>query len=240
MTQSKWKSIYKLGGLAALGTVLVGIAESVIQGFPVSNMPLETVTDWFALLQSNPFIGLRNLGLLNIFLNILSVPIYLALYAAHRKLHLQPYAALATIVSFLGVGVFFATNRAFPMLTLSQQYAAATNDAQRAALEAAGEAMLSVGASHSSGTFFAFFFAELAAIIISIVMLRGEVFGKVASYAGMLGFGILLILEFPTAFGGGLSDVTIIFFMLAGLFSLAWSVLIAWKLFQLGKSDEKI
>lgn len=238
MKQSKWKNIYKLGGVAALGTVLVGIAESAIQGFPASNIPLEAVTDWFDLLQQNPFIGLRNLGLLNIFLNLLSIPTYLALYGVHRKSPYRPYAALAAIFSFLGVGIFFATNRAFPMLSLSQQYVEATTDAQRSAFKAAGQAMLAVGASHSPGTFFAFFFAEVAAIIISFVMLRGEIFGKVASYAGMLGFGIFLILEFPTAFGAGLSTGTILLFMLGGLFSLAWSVLIAWRLFQLGKSNE--
>jgi hypothetical protein len=145
-----------------LGAVLVGILEIAITFLPGGNAPQETVLDWFALFQANPFMGLRNLGLLNILLNTLAIFTYLALYAAHRKEPQQPMAALAAIISYLGIGTFFATNRAFPMLALSQQYAAATTEAQRAMLEAAGQSMLSVGASHTPGTFLAFFLTEFA------------------------------------------------------------------------------
>src|SRR3990172_3431 len=48
-----------------------------------------------------------------------------ALYIAHRNID-QPHAALALIISLIGVAVFYATNRAFSMLDLSNQYAAAT------------------------------------------------------------------------------------------------------------------
>ena len=133
--QSRWNTIYKIGGLAAIGAVLVGVAEIAITFLPGGNAPHETVLDWFTLFQENPFMGMRNLGLLNIFLNALGILTYFALYAAHRENPYQPYAALVTIISFLGIGVFFATNRTFPMLALSQQYAAATSDAQRAMLE---------------------------------------------------------------------------------------------------------
>ena len=231
----KWNSIYKLGGIAALGTVLVGLLESLIQFLPVGNVSPETVLDWFMLFQENPFMGLRNLGLLNIFLDALAILVYFALYAAHRRNSNQPLAMLAMIISFLGIGVFFATNRAFPMLALSNQYAVATTDAQRAILEAAGQSMLSVGASHMPGTFLGFFLIEVAGILISIVMLRGKIFGKVAAYAGILGFGMLLVVEFLTSFVSGLQDVTILLFMFSGLFSMVWDILIARRLFQLGK-----
>jgi hypothetical protein len=232
---TKWNSIYKLGGIAALGTVLVGLLESLIQFLPGGNVSLETVLDWFMLFQENPFMGLRNLGLLNIFLDALAILVYFALYAAHRRNSNQPFAMLAMIISFSGVGVFFATNRAFPMLALSNQYAVAATDAQRATLEAAGQSMLSVGASHTPGTFLGFFLIEVAGILISIVMLRSKIFGKVAAYAGILGFGILLVVEFLTTFVSGLQDVTILLFMFGGLFSMAWDILIARRLFQLGK-----
>jgi hypothetical protein len=113
--------------------------------------------------------------LLNILLNS-AIPTYLALYAAHRESRQEPPAALAAISAFLGIGIFFATNRAFPMLALSGQYAHAATEAQRAALEAAGLSMLSVGQSHTPGTFMAFILVELAGVLISFVMLRG-VFG---------------------------------------------------------------
>jgi len=43
-----------------------------------------TAIDWFMLLQSNRFLGLRDLGLLNIVFTSMEIPIFLALYAAHR------------------------------------------------------------------------------------------------------------------------------------------------------------
>lgn len=240
MTQSakqkaNWAGIYKLGGMAALGAVLVGILEILITFLPGGNTPQETVLDWFMLFQENPFMGLRNMGLLNIFLNALAILSYLALYAAHRKTSERPFATLATLISFLGIGIFFATNRAFPMLALSNQYAAAASDMQRAMLEAAGQSMLSVGASHSPGTFLGFFFVEVAGVLISVAMLRGGVFSKVNAYAGILGFAILLVFEYFSSFVSGLTDVTMVFAMFGGLLSMVWYILLARRLFQLGK-----
>ena len=233
---TKWKGIYKLGGIAALGAVLVGIIEILITFLPGGNAPQETVLDWFTLFQENPFMGLRNLGLLNIFLNALAILTYLALYMAHRKTSERPFAALATVVSFLGIGIFFATNRAFPMLALSNQYAVAATDTQQTMLEAAGQSMLSVGASHTPGTFLGFFLAELAGVLISVVMLRSGVFSKVNACAGILGFTILLVFEYFSSFVSGLSNVTMMLAMFGGLLSMAWYILLAKKLFQLGQN----
>ena len=231
-----WRRIYRIGAAAALGAVLVGLIETGINFLPGSDVPRATVLDWYALLQQNPFIGLRNLGLLNILLNALGILTYFAVYAAHRQSRYQPYAALAMIISILGVGVFLATNRAFSMLALSHQYAAAGNEAQRAALEAAGWSMLSVGASHTPGTFLAFLLSEIAGIVISIVMLRSRIFSRATAYAGILGFSILLVIEYFSSFTG-LSDVMVMLFMLGGVFSMAWYILIAVRLFALGRND---
>ncbi len=233
---SKWNSIYKIGGAAALSAVLVGLLEIAITFLPGGNALQETVLDWFMLFKENWFLGLRNLGLLNILLNTLAILAYFALYAAHREDPNQPYAALAMIISFLGIGVFLATNRAFPMLALSKQYEVATTDAQRAMLEAAGQSMLSVGESHTPGTFLGFLLSEVAGVVISIVMLRGKIFSKVTAYAGIFGFGILLVFEFFSSFVSGLSEVTMVLAMLGGVLSMVWYILIARRLFHFGQN----
>jgi hypothetical protein len=231
-----WRMLYKVGGIAALVAVLVGLIESGLMFLPGgTSADTVTVIDWFTLFQSNPFMALRNLGLLNMFFSATAIPAYLALYAAHRKAN-HDYAALAMITAFIGIAVFFATNRAFPMLDLSNQYAAATTDAERASLVAAGQAMLSVGQSHTPGTFLAFFFAEVAGIAMSVVMLRSEVFGKVNAYLGILGFALLLLFEILTSFVWALDSVAMILAMLGGLLSSIWYVLLALRLFQLGQS----
>jgi hypothetical protein len=230
-----WNIIYKLGIAAAIGAVVVGIIEIAITFLPGGNAVQETVLDWFLLFQQNPFMGLRNLGLLNIFLNSFGIFTYLALYGTHRKTPYKPFAALSVIISYLGIGVFFATNRAFPMWDLSQQYFAATDEIQKTVFQAAGQAMLSVGASHSPGTFLAFFLAESAGILISFVMLKGKVFERIAAYAGILGFGCLLIFEFMSSFFFGLSEIMMLLAMIGGLSSMIWYILIARKLFQLSQ-----
>jgi hypothetical protein len=235
--RSEWNIIYKLGGMAAFGAVLVGLLEIVITFLPGGNVPRETVLDWFKLFQENWFLGLRNLGLLNIFLDALAILIFFALYTAHRQSQDQPYAALAALVALLGIGVFYATNRAFPMLALSHQYAAATTEAQRAVIEAAGQAMLAVGKSHTPGTFLGFSLVEVAGVMMSVVMLHSKVFNQATAYAGVLGFGMLLLFEFFSSFVAGLSSITMILAMIGGLSSMAWYILIARRLFQLGQNS---
>jgi len=232
--QAQWDRIYKIGGVAALGAVLVGVSEIFITFLPGGNVPHETVLDWFALFQEHPFMGLRDLGLLNILLNTLAILIFFALWAAHRQSPDRPYAALAALIAMLGVAVFYATNRAFVLWDLSNRYAAAGTDAQRAAAEAAGLAMLSVGRSHSPGTFLAFFLLEAAGVMMAAVMLHSGIFGKAAAVAGLLGFGMLLVFEFFASFVLGLGSVTMILAILGGLLTMVWYILIARRLFRLG------
>jgi hypothetical protein len=119
------------------------------------------------------------------------------------------------------------------MLDLGKQYAAARADAQRASLVAAGQAMLSVGQSHTPGTFTAFFFSEVAGILMSVVMLRGGIFGRVNACAGILGFVCMLISEILASFVWALDGVGIAFFMFGGLLSMVWNILLAFRLFRL-------
>lgn len=232
---TKWNQIYVIGGVAALGTVLIGILEILITFLPGWNVSQVTVLDWFTLFQDNWFLGLRNMGLLNLGFNALAILAFFALYAAHRRNPYLPYAALALIIAIIGITVFFATNRALPLLDLSNQYAAATTAAERASLIAAGQSMLSVGQSHSPGTFLGFFLIETAAILISFVMLRSGLFNKAAGYIGILGFGALLIFEFSSSFVAGLTDAMMVIAILSGLLTMAWYIMVATRLFKLAR-----
>jgi hypothetical protein len=231
-----WQSICYLGGVATLLTVLTVLCEILITFLPGGYTSAETVTEWFALLQNNPFLGLRNLGLLNIVMTALSIPMLFTLYWVHRKSN-QQAAALALILAFIGIAVFYATNRAFPMLALSRQYAAAGSGAERTLLEAAGQAMLAVGQSHTPGTFLAFFFSEIAGILMTVVMLRGKRFHPAAALAGLVGYGLLLIFEVFSSFIPDSRDSILMVAMIGGIANIAWYVLVAVGLFRLGKAE---
>jgi hypothetical protein len=233
---SNRNSLYKLGGAAALLILLTALAEILITFLPGGYTTAETVIDWFRLLQDNPFLGLRNLGLLNIVMITLGIPMILALYVAHRRAN-PTYAALAMILSFIGDAVFYATNRAFSMLALSHQYTAAATEAQRMVMEAAGQAMLLVGQSHVPGTYLAFCLGEIGSIVMGFVMLRGRIFSTATACVGIVGFGFLFLFDSLSSFVPSSHDVILIFAMIGGIATMVWYLLIARRFFQLGRDD---
>ena len=230
-TLAEWSGLYKLGAVTSLLILCTAVLEILITFLPGGYASAETVVDWFNLLHDNWFLGLRNLGLLNIAMTALSIPMFFALCMAHWKVN-PKYSALAMIISFIGVAVFYATNRAFAMLDLSTQYAAASTDAQRAVLEAAGQALLAVGQSHTPGTFIGFCLSEIAGILISFVMLRGGIFSKLTASAGVLGFGMLFVYEICQSFVPGSSSFVLIFALIGGILNLVWYALIAQRLWK--------
>ncbi|WP_129677075.1 DUF4386 family protein [Candidatus Chloroploca sp. Khr17] len=235
LAEANWKSIYRLGAVAALLAVVFAVLEILITFVPGGERvapELLTVPRWFARLQANPLLELRNLGLINIFLTMFGVLLAFALFAAHRTVN-PGWAGLALVIAAIGGAVFFATNRSFAMLALSNRYATATDDAQRAALVAAGEAMLAVGESHTPGTFLAFALSLLASLLMAWVMLRGGVFSRASAYVGMLGFGFLLVFEILSVFVPALFDIAMIFAMIGGIASIVWYFMVARRLFQL-------
>jgi hypothetical protein len=230
-TATEWAGLYKLGAIASVLILCTALLEILITFLPGGYASADTVVDWFNLLHTNWFLGLRNLGLLNIVMTALSIPLFFALCMAHWKVN-PKYSALAMITSFIGIAVFYATNRAFALLDLSAQYATAGTDAQRAVLEAAGQALLAVGQSHTPGTFIGFCLSEIAGILISFVILRGGIFSKFTAYAGILGFGMLLVHEICQSFIPGSASFALIFAMIGGILNLVWSALIAQQLFK--------
>lgn len=234
-----WTTIYKIGAIAALLTVLTGLSEILITFLPGGGRispETMTVIDWFSLYQANPFMGMRNLGLINIILVALSILVTYALYAAHRETQ-KSLAPLAIIVAYIGVAIFYATNRAFPMLALSSQYAAAASETQRGIIAAAGQAMLAVGQSHTPGTFLAFFFSEMAGMLISYVMLRGGIFSRASAVIGLVAYACLFIFEICSSFIPALFSQAMIFAMTGGILSLVWDIMIARRLLQLAKNQ---
>lgn len=236
---SAWKSLYKVGGAAALIVVLVYLMDIAISFGGGDTQPgALTAIEWFTLLGDNSLLGLRTLGFLNILSLTVAVPLYFALYAAHRRVN-RASAALALIVYLVGAAIYISNNAALPMFVLSGKYVTAATGAQRTLLAAAGEAILARGEDFTPGSFIGFFFTEIAALVISVVMLRGRIFSRAAAYTGILGFSLLSIFTIWSTFVPILFDVAMILALVGGLSSLAWYILIARRLFQLGRLENK-
>lgn len=228
---SGWNSLCKLGGTTVLIAVVIPLAEVAINFLPgVARATQETVTvsDWFSLFQNHWFVGLRNLGFLNLAGAALLAPTILAIYFAIRRDH-EAYGALGTMLFFVGLAVYVASSRAFPMLSLSGQYASATTDAQRSLLTAAGQAMLAEGQSRAGVPL-----VEFACLVISVAMLRGKVFSKATAYAGILGNVLLIVVEIILTLKQMLPDWGMAIAIGAGLSMMTWYLLVGRRLLQLG------
>lgn len=235
--ESQWKSVYILGGVAAILSLVAVVADIVIgssTGGNLSQLP-QTAVERFSQFQQNALLGLYNLDLLNAVNQLISIPVYLALYAALRKTN-KPYAVFGLIIFLLGTTIFVANNTSLPMLELSNKYAAA-DEPQKALLAAAGEAMLARGEHGSLGAFFSFLLPTLAALMMSLVMMQGKVFSKMNAYIGIIGNALMLIYVVLVTFAPTVKDMAMAFAMPGGLLLLVWMILFTVRLFRLGTSQ---
>jgi Domain of unknown function (DUF4386) len=220
-TAGAWRPLYLMAAVAALlSVVLIAVAGLVY----AIQQPPTTITGWFRLFNDNWLLGLFSADLVMLTTYLLLGPIYLALYGALRRAN-QPFMLLATALGFVGMAAYFAANPAFSMLSLSSQYATATTDAERTALLGAGQAVI----TNWTGTAFdvAYLLGAIWAIIVALVMLRSNIFGKVTAYAGLL-IGVFGLV--PAAAG----TLGIVFSFLALIPTVVWFILLARCFFQLG------
>jgi hypothetical protein len=240
-SDSDWKSLYRVGGVAALiaGVLFRRNLAAEIGLFSAHKSPV-TVSNWFALLQSNRLLGLAYLNIFDIVNYALVGLMFLALYAALRRAN-KSYMAIATALSFLGIAVYFASNTAFSMLSLSDQYAVVTTEAQRTTLLGAGEAMLAInrfgdpGSHPGSGGYISLLLIAVAGMIASVVMLRSDLFNRATAYVGILASALDLAYCLAYAFVPTVdSELLAIFFIpAAGLLLMIWHILVGWRLYRL-------
>jgi hypothetical protein len=226
-TSPRWRPLYRIGGAAALLSALfIPIQVMVFIIWPPAIDG--TAEDWFALFQDNWLVGLVDLDLLLVADNVLLVLIFLALYVLLRPAS-EAIVAIATALGLLGVVLFITSNPAVEMLSLSDQYAGATTEAQRSTFLAAGQAML----ESWQGTAFqvAYILGSVAGIAIGAVMLRSGVFSKLTGWMAILGNAVALGLYLP-AIGVYIAVLSVVFLEI-------WYVLIARRLFQLGQGVSK-
>jgi hypothetical protein len=240
---SGWTSLYRVGGSAA---VLAGIlfrrnlaaevAAATGQKAPAS------VEGWFALLQTNRLLGMTLLNAFDLVDYVLVAIVFVALYAALRGAS-RGWMAVATSLALLGAGTYATSSPAFSMLALSARYASAPG-AQRSALLASGEAVLSLGrftagGAHSgTGGYMSLLLVALAGLTASLVMLRSGVFGKPTAVVGIL--AAALDLTYCAAYvlvpSLGAETLALAFIPAAGLLWMAWHIMAGWRLWRLGRA----
>lgn len=215
-SQSAAKRLCRIGAVAALATVAIAVIQAPLF---ILSPPPTTILGHFEAFQRSTLRGLVGLDLTLLLAEILAVLVFLGLYAALRRSN--PTAmAIALGAGLGGIALYLTVNPTLAMLYLSDQYAAATTDAQRAAFLAAGEGLW----ANYNGTAFGLFFvlSGVADLTIATVMLRDRRFGRITPYVGMLLGAMLLVPPLPP-----LGAIPLALSYLVIVPSLLWSLLVA-------------
>jgi hypothetical protein len=179
-------------------------------------------------------VGLLRLDLPTVAVLPLYYLLFLGLFAALRKRD-HDTALLSTALAFVGVTLVLATPMALSMLSLSDKFAGASSDAARNQLLAAGEAIMAADLWHSTGAILGGMLLQCGAVLISVVMLRGNVFSKTTAWLGIIMHG----LDLAHIVGGLYLPVSgTILLAIAGPLYPVWFFLVGIRLFRLASSKD--
>ena len=220
-----WKRLYWAGGVAALlasiAYIVAIVVEFTLPAYPTSGgaATLEYIAAHRSvyILQQILWLGP----------SVLLIVVFLALYPALKHLD-KSYAAIGTVLGIASWAVtlaYPATGGGAPALVyLSDQYVAATSDAQRAAFAAAAEGFIALNYVPTIlGVL-----ETIGILIVSLVMLKG-VFHKSVAYLGIATGAIGIVSE-------SLKPVLGIGYIVYGVLLMVWIIAIGWELVRLARS----
>lgn len=234
MTQTmktEWAPLCRAGSIAALIAAIlfrrnIGAEVSLFTG--MESIP-QSALEWFDLLQTSPFVGLSFLAVFDLINYFLVGVVFLALAARLWNVN-KNLTAMALASGLVGIAVSFASNISFSMMSLNQQYAAASDEAQRVSLLAAGQALLAMSGAMANfpgtGTYLSYLLIALAELVLAVMLLPNH---RLTAIVGLLAAGcdLLYCLTFPIS---PILQVTLMSF--GGAFWMTWHLLVARVLWQ--------
>lgn len=233
--EAELMKFYKIAGVAAFIALSANLLD-IILGFgntDIVHYGTKTAIEWFAVYQHNWFTGLYQLGILNIVYMSAMLFVYAGIVIAHRHKN-KIYPVLAMIIFLVGSAIYIANSAAIPMLVLANKYAAAGIEAQKTLFATAGEAVLAQGEDFTPGSFPGLILGGTAAIMMSVVLLRSNMFGKKVAWIGIVGFIFLSLFTICATFIPVYYNFAFYFFgSIGGILALAWFTLIGIKFFKL-------
>jgi hypothetical protein len=221
-----WRSLYRAGSISSVlfvVSVLIAIVIVVIAPPPLS-------TDGATTLQyiaSHKVLYIIE-QVLWLVLSVFGAVVFLALYQALKHLN-RSYAALGALAGFvswvLGLAIPITGGGAPVLVSLSDQYMAASTAAQHTAFATAAEVFIAQNNTTSASGIL----APLGMLILSLVMLKG-VFPKGIAYLGIVTGALGIFSEaFRPMIGTG--------YIVYGLLMPIWFLVVGWKLYWLARDE---
>ena len=226
LVDPRWKDLYKLAGIAAIVSefvILLGIVTFFIWPYAPGSKTTEEI---LRLLQSDPLGGLVSLDLFLFVGNLFSVFLFLALYVSLRPVN-PSYALVALAVGLIGLVLLIPARPIVELFALSRQYAAATTDAARSQILAAGDALLAL--FDGTNWFMNTLLGALSLLTSSLLMLRSKTYSKATAYAGIFTNAVVCGFFIPTL------GKFLLFLSLPGY--MIWYFLLAKRFFQMGRDS---
>lgn len=219
-----WSSLYRAGGVSGLLTGAIYIVAAIL----IFTTPSPPTSGGVATLE---FIAAhRSLYILKQVLwlapSVLAMVVFLALYPALKPVS-PSYAAIGAVLGISAWALSLAwptTGEGSPILVyLSDQYAATTITAERAAFATAAEVLIA-----TEGTPSALGILQTIGILIISLVMMGGVFPKSVAYLGVTTGAIGVVSE-------TLISVLGIAYAIYGVLVMAWFLVIGWQLYKLAE-----
>jgi hypothetical protein len=226
IVDSRWKDLYKLAGIAAIVSefvILLGVVTFFIWPYAPGSKTTEEI---LRLLQSDPVGGLISLDLFLFVGNLFSVFLFLALYVSLRPVN-PSFALVALAVGLIGLVLLIPARPIFELFALSRQYAAATTDAAKSQILAAGDALLAL--FDGTNWFMNTLLGALSLLTSSLLMLRSKTYTKATAYTGIFTNVVVCGFFLPTL------GKFLLFLSLPGY--MIWYFLLAGRFFQMGRDN---
>ncbi len=228
-----WNWVFIVGAIAF---VIIGIWYlfsnfwGYLVGVPAPGFatpPVVTNQQYFNTLATHPTASTVFYGVYSL-IDVLVIPALIALYLALKGIHKNAMIVAMGLVlmwAILDVGVTEFNSLA--LVSLTQNYNAATDPAQQAVYASAANYAL---AAIPIATFYSYLVGSIGFFIASITMLKG-VFRKPVAFIGIAANGLGIIAAF-VLFAPGLAVIILPTLVLYGL----WNVLVGVRLFRLGRT----
>lgn len=222
-----WRQLYRAGSIAAFLYIVLIVVPIVL----VFVAPLPPATGGVAVLQyiaAHKAIYIIELVTF-VGLGVPAIIVFLAIAVALKHVS-KSYAAVGGILAIASEVAALAYNSSpqslnSSLIPLSDQYMAATSDAQRLALATAAEGLITMtNAVGGAGILTA-----VGILILSLVMLKGG-FHKSVAFVGIAtgAFGII---------SEALRPIMGLAYSLYGILLLVWFIQVGWGLYHLGLSS---
>lgn len=184
--RSGYAGLYRVAFCASLAMLVIIPAQILV--YSIFPMPT-SVAGWFALFDSNFLVGLFHADIFILVNNILIAVIYLAFYHSLKETD-KGLLQIALTLGFIGIAAYISSNKTFELAALARLYAGAAGEPERAALLAAGQAMV----SGWTGTAFDAYYVlnGVTLLIVAGLMFRSKTYTRVTAGFG-LAAGILMV-----------------------------------------------